>query len=180
MVNIYINAPSGGGKTTTGQIVAKLLNKPFVNHDDIFVERHGNILDYWKKHGDEGLAQAMAKIVREVHRKDGQVIAPFAAAFAYKEAPTLPAENAQICKHNGFFALILPSHFTWRAINILIHRNSYRADAKDYVVKREWIEKNYKSRIPILKRLADVVIYDNTSPEHAAQKVIDALKRRGF
>jgi shikimate kinase len=174
VVNIYITGPSGGGKTSAGKIVAKLLNRPFVNHDDLFEQRFGSIMEYWKKHQDEGLARAMAEIVREVHEKDGQVIAPFAAAFAYAEAPRLPAENAQICKHNGFFVLLLPSRWDWRAIRILIHRNSYRPN---YQVDRAWVERNYRQRTPVLKRLADVIIYDNTSPETAAQKIIDALKR---
>lgn len=177
MVNIYITGPSGGGKTSAGRIVAQLLGRPFVNHDDLFEQRHGSIMEYWKQFGDEGLAKAMAGIVREVHAKDGQVIAPFASAFSYAEAPTLPAENAQICKHDGFFVLLLPSHFEWRAVRILVQRNSYR---QNYVVNKNDVEKNYRTRIPVLKQLADVIVYDNTSPEHAAAKIVAEVKRRSL
>lgn len=178
MTNIYVLAPSSGGKTSTGKLVAHTLKRPFVNHDDLFESRHGSIWDYGKTHGWAALAPLMAEIIRETHAKDGQVIAPFASAFAFEEADqAIIQENIQICKHNGIFILLLPSRFDWRAIRILCQRASYRSN---YVLNPKSVEKEYDYRVPRLMHIAQVIVYDNTSPESAAAKVVEALRKKGL
>ena len=182
MVNIYLMGPSGSGKTTTGKHVAKILNRKFINHDDVFEDQNGSIAKFGESHGWDTFITEASKILQGLSRQDNIVMAPIASAFANATVPAIAKQNYAQCKKNGVFVLLLPSRIPTRAVNILFQRETSRPykPGHTYTPKLENTRKSYGERVPLLKKLADIIVYDNSSPKHAADKIVLELKRKKY
>ncbi len=76
MKNIFFIGLRGSGKTTTGQALAKKLNLPFWDTDQLVEEKFStSIADIVSRHGWEGFRSRESDILRMVCSRQGQVIA---------------------------------------------------------------------------------------------------------
>ncbi len=65
--NIVLTGMPGSGKTTVGQLIAKRLNRPFVDMDDEIIKRIGcPIADYFAQHGEAAFREIEAAVAKEV------------------------------------------------------------------------------------------------------------------
>jgi len=74
--NIFLIGPMGAGKSTIGRFVAKLLKLNFFDTDQVIVERTGADLAWiFDIEGEEGFQKREEKVVEELTKKSGIVIA---------------------------------------------------------------------------------------------------------
>ncbi|MCA9400561.1 MAG: shikimate kinase [Candidatus Omnitrophica bacterium] len=73
--NIILIGFMGTGKTTVGQSLAKLLNRPYVSTDDLIVEQEGlPIVDIFSKKGEVYFREVETQVITEVSRRKHAVI----------------------------------------------------------------------------------------------------------
>lgn len=63
---IVLVGPMGAGKTTVGRALASATGLPFVDSDDLFVQVHGPIADYFNAQGELAFRAEEARIVAHV------------------------------------------------------------------------------------------------------------------
>lgn len=74
-MNIALIGMPGSGKTSLGEILAKKLNRDFVDIDFEFIKRYGSIEDFFKKYGEDDFRVKESEILSEFGKKVGLVIA---------------------------------------------------------------------------------------------------------
>jgi len=67
---IILIGPMGSGKTTVGRRLAQRLHTQFVDTDDLFVERHGVIRQYFAEHGEAAFRDREQAVVAEAVERD--------------------------------------------------------------------------------------------------------------
>lgn len=76
MKNIYLTGPRACGKTTVGKMLAEYLKRPFVDTDQVFVEKHGqSIAECVDAEGWDVFRNREAAVLRELAGRQGLVVA---------------------------------------------------------------------------------------------------------
>lgn len=74
--NLFLIGPMGAGKSAVGRQLAKLLHLHFVDSDDEIETRTGVDIPFiFEKEGEEGFRKREVKVIDELSRKDGVVLA---------------------------------------------------------------------------------------------------------
>lgn len=95
-MNLVLTGPRASGKTTTGRILSSLLDKAFVDTDDLVEKREGrSIEEIVRTEGWPYFRGVEKEIVSEVSENDGLIIALGGGAI-------LSWENRQVLKKRGF------------------------------------------------------------------------------
>ena len=74
-MNIVLFGMMAAGKTTVGKSLALAMHRPFVDTDGWIAERHGELAEIFRRHGEGYFRALEGEIVKELVQKDGQVIA---------------------------------------------------------------------------------------------------------
>ena len=153
--NIALVGMPSSGKSTVGKIVANLTGKKFIDTDEEIVKAEGKkISDIFKDEGEAYFRALEAKIVCDVSKFNGFVIATGGGAVLKKE-------NVEALKQNGVV------YFIDRDLELLIPTGD-RPLASD----REAIEKRYKERYEIYKSVADKTVNGNLTPKEVAEEIL--------
>lgn len=72
--SIVFVGPMAAGKTSLGRRVARELGIRFVDSDAVFSSSHGNIVDFFARHGEAEFRRIEAEIIAEELGKDGPKI----------------------------------------------------------------------------------------------------------
>ncbi len=76
MKNVYLIGMMGSGKTTTGRALAKLLALPFVDLDELIVQKAGrSINEIFKTEGEGRFRELETEILKQVSNSSDQVVA---------------------------------------------------------------------------------------------------------
>jgi len=155
MCNIAIVGMPGSGKTTVGQLLARLLGKKFADSDAALVQSAGmSIPDIFAKEGEQGFRVRETAALRGLGKESGWVIACGGGVV------TRP-ENYFLLRQNGVIVQLE------RDLNLLA-RDGRPLSAGN-------LEEMYRVRLPLYKHFADFAVTNDTSAEGAAQKIIYAM-----
>jgi len=81
--NLFLVGPMGAGKSAVGRQLAKLLHLHFIDSDDEIEERTGVDIPFiFEKEGEEGFRKREAKIIDELTKRQGIVLATGGGAVA--------------------------------------------------------------------------------------------------
>lgn len=72
--NIVLIGMPGSGKSKVGKLLAKKMGRSFIDTDDIFVEKYGNIRDFFRKYGEEEFRKKEIEIIDSLEDTYGSVI----------------------------------------------------------------------------------------------------------
>ncbi|WP_460689150.1 shikimate kinase [Nesterenkonia suensis] len=64
--NIVLIGPMGSGKSTVGAALARRMGRPHVDTDHFFVARHGNIAEFFARHGEQAFRAEEERVVAEL------------------------------------------------------------------------------------------------------------------
>lgn len=158
-LNIVLTGMPGSGKTTIGKVVAKRLNKDFIDLDEYFEEKYNvSAGDYIKKYGETQFREAESVVVAETSARTGCVIATGGGAV-------LRAENVEKMRINGRI------YFLNRSLEKL-QPTSDRPLSSSY----ESLKMRYDERIAIYRSTADRIIPDDGTVEETADRICQQAK----
>lgn len=166
VLNIFIIGYRGTGKTTLGKALAEALDRPFVDTDDLIVEREGkSIPEIFSAVGEGGFRQIEKAVIQSIRRTD--------AIIACGGGAVLDPENVAALKQNGYCIWLNASAST---IAERIQADSNRPALTDLPPIEE-IEHLLEVRTPIYQDTADLTFStDILTINKLLEEVIEHLK----
>lgn len=138
----------GAGKTTIGRLLAKRLDKRFVDSDHEIIERTGaSIPVIFEFEGEEGFRRRESDVIRDLTAQSGIVLATGGGAV-------LRAENRECLKTRGTVIYLRAS------VTSILQRTSHDKNRPllQTANPRERIEQLAREREPYYLEVADIVI----------------------
>lgn len=153
--NIILSGMPASGKSTVGKLVAKELDREFLDTDALIVAREGNIRRIFEEKGERYFRDLESAVIREVAPLNGKVISLGGGAILRKE-------NADALRHNGAIFFIDRSP-----------ENLVPTDDRPLADKREKLRRLYDKRIDTYMTTADYIIDGDCDPADVADSVIN-------
>ncbi len=151
--NIILVGMPGCGKSTVGEIISKTLKRDFIDADAAFEEMHGiSPAKCIEDFGEAHFRALETATLKELGKQSGRVIATGGGAVTREENYSPLHQNGDI-----FF--------------IERELSSLAKDGRPLSLKTS-PEEMYAKRMPQYRRFADVTVFNNTTPEAAADLVI--------
>jgi shikimate dehydrogenase len=157
MENIILIGMPGSGKSTVGQLLAKKLNRRFVDADTTIVEKAGiTIPDIFAQQGEPGFRSLESEVLAELGKQSGLVIATGGGCVTREENFNSLHQNGTIFCLNRDLSK-LPT------------------DGRP-LSQREKMEEMFRIRKPLYDRFADFYIDNNGNSEHSVQQILNILE----
>lgn len=150
---VLIGMPSSG-KSTVGEIIAKLLDREFIDTDREIVKQCGEIKEIFNNYGEKAFRDIESNVIKEVAPSTCKVIATGGGAI-------LRQENINALKQNGIV------YFIDRPLEKLIPTSD-----RPLSVDKKSIEKLYSERYSIYNSVCDKKINAESSPQEVANEII--------
>jgi shikimate kinase len=164
--NIILIGPMGSGKSTIGNIIARRLQRDFLDSDHFIEERTGvDIARIFDVEGEQGFRDRESNALNELLSENNRVIATGGGSV-------LRRENQQLLKQKGFIIFLDTS------VNQQMQR--LRRDKKRPLLQtenpRERLEALLAERRPIYLDLADLAVKtDRRKARRLADDIINQL-----
>lgn len=164
--NIVLCGFMGSGKTTVGKILARKLNRQFVDMD-CEIERIAQmtIPEIFEKFGEARFRKIESDVCKQLGSRQDLVIATGGGAL-------LKPENQSALSKNGIIIYLYVSAKT--VISRLKHDSS--RPLLNQPNKEEAIHNLLQQRLPIYQSAADLIINAGGDAEDVADKIISNLK----
>lgn len=163
-MNIVLIGMRGSGKTTVGKILAKKLQKPYIEMDDLIVKKAKmKIPKIVKEYGWGYFRDIESHVVREVSEKDNCIIATGGGVV-------LRLENVEALKKHGKLFWLQGSVKT---LSKRIGDDENRPLLTGILSRRKDMEQTLKERKNLYEKAADgIVDTENTRPENIANEIV--------
>ena len=166
-MNLVLCGMMGSGKTTLGKALASHMKCAWVDTDDVLVERHGNITDIFKEHGEEYFRDLETKLACELSQKDNLVISTGGGFL-------LRAENVVLLQEKGNIVFLRAQIETLEARL----KNDQTRPLLQGGVKEKLLQL-IKVRYPLYEQAADFIVdVDEKSVEEIASEIINMIKKQ--
>ena len=153
MENLILIGMPGSGKSTVGRLLAERLNRRFVDADGEIVRQVGEIPAYFAAHGEEAFRQVETRVLADLGKQSGLVIATGGGCV------TRP-ENYDLLHQNG------------RLLWLQRDPEKLPTDGRP-VSRRDGVQALYEKRKPLYQRFADRTVDNNGTPEAAVQQLLE-------
>jgi len=169
-MNIVLIGMRGSGKTTVGKLLARKLDKQFIEMDELIVQRAGkSIPEIVSRYGWEKFREVEEQITREVAELDNVVNA---------------TGGGVVTREKNIHQLKKKGKLVWLKANLdtLLRRigdDQYRPSLTGRS-PREDLEAVLTERAPIYQRVADFIVdTEGKRPEEVAEAIIELLGNKG-
>ncbi len=160
---IFLIGPMGAGKTTIGKALALMLQKPFLDLDELIAETAGmSIPDIFAKEEEKGFRQRETQALKDGLR--------YEAVIATGGGIVVTAENLELLKQSGLVVYLRPDVET-----------QYQRTKKDngrpmlYADdRRARVESIFAFRDPLYSSIADFVVDSGSHDIHNCVELIRA------
>lgn len=153
--NIVLTGMPGSGKSTIGRLIAKKLNRPFFDTDEMIVKTEKcEITDIFSSKGEEYFRFLETRAVKQASEKNGAVISTGGGAVLKKE-------NVDYLHSNGTI------FFLNRPLQDIVPTSD-----RPLANSNEQLKKRFEERYPIYKSTCDSEIFVDGYPEHAVDKML--------
>ena len=153
--NIVLTGMPSCGKSTIGKILASRLHKDFVDTDILIQEQIGmSIKDYIKMYGEEAFREVEKVVVREISKKNNQVIATGGGVI-------LCDENIENLNQNGKIV------FLNRKLDNLIP-----TDDRPLTSSKKMLEEVYQKRLPVYQTTCEFMVDNNQEIEKVTDEIV--------
>ncbi len=155
--NIVLMGMPGSGKSTVGFALAKKLNKPFIDTDEVIIEREGmHTSKIIEQKGEPYFRDRETEVVNEVSKLQGYIIATGGGVV-------IREENMKALKQNGFI--------------IFLDRNikNLSKDGRPLSQGEDALQQLYRDRIDLYTKYADATADSNVPVEEVADNIISQL-----
>lgn len=157
MKNIVLIGMPGCGKTTIGTLLAEKLGRTLADADEKIISLAGkSIPDIFAQDGEPTFRDWETKALTELGKQSGLVIATGGGCVTQKR-------NYPLLHQNGYLVWLE------RDYSVLPTDGRPLSQAND-------LGKMYAARKPLYEAFADIRLENTSTPEEAAQKILDALE----
>jgi shikimate kinase len=165
MKNIYLVGFMGTGKTTVGKILAKKLNKEFIEMDEVIEEREGKkIVDIFAQEGEFYFRYLEKQLLKELAEKNDLIISCGGGLICDEE-------NLKILKETGIVFNLVASPLTiYERTKKHTHRPLLNVSSP---LKR--IEELLEKRRPYYEKAHFSVDTEKFSAEEVAEEIIKII-----
>lgn len=154
--NLVIIGMPGSGKTTIGKILAKKLERTFIDADAALEEEAGlSIPEIFSEEGEAGFRQRETEILKKLGRQSGIVIATGGGCVTREE-------NYFHLRQNGVII------FLERKLDMLDRKGRPLSQGAD-------LGEMYATRLPLYLRFADITARSDTDVQIVAKKILEDL-----
>ena len=159
MENIVLIGMPGCGKTTIGKLLAKELNREFVDADaEIIAEAGMSVSEIFEKKREYGFREIETKVLARLGQKSGLVIATGGGCVTKEENYPLLHQNGIIC---------------W------IQRDTASLATNGRPLSQNGkLEEMYKLRKPMYARFADITVTNDGTLEEVISKIVKELDKK--
>lgn len=159
--NIVLIGMPSAGKTTIGRMLEERLKKPFIDLDDVIVEKAGkSIPEIFEENGEEGFRQLETEAALELSKLCGHVIATGGGTIKKKV-------NMDYLRLNGI------TIFIDRDVDKLISSDPNRPLSKS----QEALKQMHSERLPLYHKYAEHVVLNNADIENTLNQVLTAYQK---
>lgn len=164
--NIFLIGPMGAGKSAVGKQLARMLYLDFVDSDDEIQARTGVDIPFiFEKEGEEGFRVREAKVIEELTRKEGVVLATGGGAV-------LDPESRNHLGARGFVV------YLYTSVDQQLTRTS-KSRGRPLLEngdRRGTLEALFEVRDPLYREIADLVVdTDRRRVKSVADEIVDKL-----
>ena len=164
--NIFLVGPMGAGKSAVGKQLARMLHLDFVDSDDEIEMRTGVDIPFiFEKEGEDGFRVREARVIEEVSRRDGIVLATGGGAVI----------NDDSRNHLGARGFVV---YLYTSVDQQVARTARGRDRPllENGDRRATLETLLEARDPLYREIADLVIdTDNRRVKSVANEIVDKL-----
>lgn len=168
-MNIYIIGPGGVGKTTSGKILAKLLNYRFIDLDEEFCEKIDNIGKYIISNGYKNYCYRNSFLFYDILNKiaENNVIVLSSGFLVHEGLDSLTQKHLDTINNSGLPVLLLPSKNIKTSAKIVVQRQVSRNFGLNAAKEKEKI----LQRFPRYLKYGEVKIFSHDHPESIAHEM---------
>jgi len=154
--NLILIGMPGAGKSTIGQLVAKRLNRPFIDADQAIAQSAGRTIpEIFEAEGEAGFRKRETAVLADLCRRSGLVIATGGGCV------TRP-ENYPHLRQNSVIVLLE------RPLSDLPQTGRPLSQAGELAAM-------YQVRRPLYQQLADFTVENNAAPEIVAAQILEGI-----
>lgn len=167
--SVVLIGPTAAGKSTIGRLLAKRLNRPFVDLDTEIAQRYQtSIAEIFKQQGEQAFRHYESAVLHEwVERQDTQVLATGAGCV-------LSEKNRQCLRAAGTVVWLHVSERHQRLRSQTAHHRPLLANNREQV-----LEDMARVRTPLYEELADLrVMNEGQTPEQTTAAILTYLKQQ--
>lgn len=157
--NIVLTGMPACGKTTSGKLIAEIMNREFIDTDSEIVSRTGKYIPaIFAELGEKGFRDIETEVIKDVGKRSGVVIATGGGAVLRDENVSALKQNCKV------FYIDRP--IEW------LRPTSDRPTASDY----EAIKRRYGERHKRYEDTADVIIKPSENASETAEMIVERFK----
>ncbi len=165
--NVFLIGPMGAGKSAVGRQLARMLHVAFMDSDEEIEARTGVDIPFiFEKEGEEGFRRREAKVIEDLTRMDGLVLATGGGAVIDpKSRSNLGARG---------FVIYLMTSVDQQLARTRRGRERPLLDSED---PRSTLENLLTAREPMYLEIADLTVNtDGRRVRAVADEILDALR----
>lgn len=168
---VHLIGPGGAGKTTVGRLLAERLGCAFLDLDQAFMKRHGDIGFFMAEHGYEGYARANVAVYEEaMTTASGSAVVALSSGFMTYPMDTdarYPALRDAI-EIDALTALLLPTFELESCADIIVRRQLTRPYLRG---DRTGEERRIRERFPAFMGLRCARFRSDAAPGEIARQI---------
>ncbi len=169
--SIFLIGPMGAGKTTIGRLLAKYLNRQFIDVDSYIEEQTGADIPWiFEKEGEERFRERETKAVAEIAQMSSVVVATGGGVV-------MRAENRKILSEHGLVIYLNAD------VDVQMKRTAKSKNRPLLQTEnpRQILENLYSIRNPFYQQIADIEIMSGRLyPKKMMLEVMAQIKEQGY
>lgn len=172
---IYIIGPGGVGKSTSGTILAKILEYNFIDLDTEFMKQVNHIGKHIKSYGYEDYCIKNSELFFKLSDAiNSDTVFVLSSGFLVHEGlPDLGNKHQKKIKDTGISILLLPSKDIQESTEIVVSRQLNRG----FGLQEDKERTKFISRYSEYQKYGDIKIYSKETPDEIAQLMKSRLEQ---
>ncbi|AHB41396.1 hypothetical protein P148_SR1C00001G0605 [candidate division SR1 bacterium RAAC1_SR1_1] len=173
-MNIFIIGPGGVGKSTSGRILADILQYKFIDLDKEFCKEIGDITAYIPAQGYKNYCEENSKLFyRLLEENTEDTIFVLSSGFlVHENLDKLTTKHKRTIK-KGLSILLLPSESKGKSTEIVVERQLSRG----FGLNEERERQKFRKRFDIYKKFGNIKIFSTDMPENIAKEMEEKVAK---
>jgi shikimate kinase len=165
-MKIFIIGPGGVGKTTSGRVLSQKLHYQYIDLDEEFCNRNGDITEYIQIHGYSQYCLRNSDIFyRLLKTVSENIVFVLSSGFlVHEDLDDLIRQHRNTIQQEGISILLLPSKTLATSTEVVVQRQLCRGFGLNEKRERE----KFIERFHIYKQFGDIQIFSHESPAKIA------------